>query len=54
MSKDRQFALRLDAELDARLEIAAKMDRRTKSQLARNILADGLAKLLPQHDGVAA
>jgi hypothetical protein len=52
MSKNRMIGVRVDADLEEKLKRAAEQDRRTVSQLARNILADALAP--KQNQGAAA
>ena len=51
--KDRMIGVRIDADLDEKLKLAAERDRRTVSQLARNILSDALTDKQPQ-TGAAA
>jgi len=53
-TKDRSIALRIDAELEDRLKVAARNERRPFAQFVRNVLEDAVAKPLERQEGRAA
>jgi predicted DNA-binding protein len=52
MSKDRSIFLRVDADLEDRLKVAAKNDRRPFAQYVRNVLEDAVARPLARQEGI--
>jgi predicted HicB family RNase H-like nuclease len=52
--RDGQIVVRIEPELRDELEAAAEADRRSLSQLVRNVLADWVAHARPTDTGATA